>query len=246
MAIVRKSGRPFDIPAAVPATNMTDVTAWSQIAEVLCDAPMPLELQLEVKLATSLGGGLPRTDLINYQAGGRYDLVGGPFNWDACEEGCVVVKVEMGGGQDARYVLCDARNGRFELGSQQQVRVSVARWLAAGTFASQIRASISPSDGSGDYLQYSAAIAGVAAAASANLYNPPGAQWFELFPELGGDWTVVSTDSTANWQARRIASATNPIYVPPWSPLPLPGSNGISVTNNGAGAAGVQIVYWVR
>lgn len=246
--MIKFSGTTVTVGSAIPNGNTLSPTNWQQVLSWEADVPIPVDLQLDVRLPTSAGGGFPDVNAINFCAGGYYDDgLGTTYTWDDAASGCVVLRIEMGAGPDARTLYADCRGGRYALGSQKWVRVSVARWLAAGGGATAVvSGAVAPADGSGDYLTYSAAIDAVAAAASAVLAVPPGALWFDFYPTEGASWEATSTDATANWVARRVESAAAPVYNPPTSPLPLLGSNGVTLVNNSAGAAGAYVCFWVR
>lgn len=239
------SGRSVNVPAAVPLGNTTSILAWQQLLSwERSEGPMPVDLQLDVRLPASVGGGFPEIFANNFCAG-AYSAAG-PDAWDDSADGCIALKIELGTGANPRTLYADCRGGRFALGSNSFVRVSVARWLAAGTTATLVQGGISPSDGSGEYLTYSAVIDGVAAAATAVINVPPGATWFDFYPAPAGSWSAVSMDSVNPWIARRYESTTAPLYNPPTSPLPLLGSNGLVFTNRGAAPSGVCAVFYVR
>jgi hypothetical protein len=244
--MIKFSGTTVTVTAAVPGGNSLAPVNWQQLLSWDSADPLPVELQLSV----SVGEGVlsfPSSAAIGFCAGARYDNGGGTvWTWDDSAEGCVVLKIEMGSGPDSRTVYADCRGGRFALGSQRSVRVSVARWLAAGSAPAQVQGAVAVADGSGDYLTYSAAISGVAAAADATMAAPPGALWWEFYPEEAGAWEASSTDGTANWRAQRSCVAASPVYLPPTSPLPLLGSNGLVLVNVGAAASGVYACFWVR
>lgn len=244
MSIFKTSGKPVTVPAAVPDANTAGISAWQQLMHWEIDGgdPVPVDLVLDVKLLSSVADGFPEVWANNFAAGGRY--VG--FNWDDAAEGCVAIKVECGTGNLPRTLYADCRGGRYALGPNQWVRVSVARWLAAGNSPVTVQGGLAPSDGSGDYFTYSAVIDGVAAASSVSLAVPPGAVWFDFYPFPDSSWSAKSIDTPSAWVARRYESAVSPVYNPPSSPLPLISSNGVTLTNDGAAAAGVMLVFWVR
>lgn len=246
--VIYTSGKPVRVPPTVATANATTIAQWQQLLswERLDGVPMPVDLQLDVRLPASAGGGFPEIFANNYCAGGYYDGGGGPFAWDDSAEGCIAVKIELGTGANPRTLYADCRGGRFALGSNLFVRVSVARWLAAGVTEAIVQGGISPSDGSGSYLTYSAVIDAVAPAAVAALAVPPGAEWFDFFPTADSVWSAISMDASAAWLARRDNQAAAPVYTPPTSPLPLLGSNGVVLTNEGAAPAGVTVCFWVR
>lgn len=243
------SARPVTVTSAIPTGNATTISNWLQVMSwERFMGPMPVDLQIDVRLPTSAGGGFPEVYANNFCAGGYYDA-GGPFAWDDSADGCVALKIELGAGSNPRTLYADCRGGRYSLGSNNFVRVSVARWLAAGSGSDAVvQAGISPSDGSGEYLTYSAVIDAVAAAGSAVLAVPPGAAWWDFYGTDGSSWSAVSMDTAASWVARRFQSATpgSSVYDPPTSPMPLLGSNGIVLTNQGAAAAGVTACFWIR
>lgn len=244
----RVSGKPVTVPAAVPSANALSVSAWQQLLTWESKgAPVAVDLELEIGLPSSAAPGFPPVRPFGLCAGGYYDQGGGTtYTWDDSAEGCVVLKIECGTGSNPRTLYADARGGRFALGPNEWVRVAVARWLAAGSSPVLAQAGIGPSDGSGDYLTYSAVIDGVAAAGQAVLAVPAGALWWDFYPIAGGSWSATSMEVANAPIARRYESAATPVYNPPTSPLPLLGSNGIVLTNQGAAASGVCAVFYVR
>lgn len=242
------SGKPVTIPAAVPDANALSIGAWKQLVhwETSGD-PVSVDLVLDVRLTSSAGRGFPSVLANNFCAGAFYDTGAGPtYTWDDSADGCIAIKIECGTGSNPRTLYADARGGRYALGPNQWVRVSVARWLAAGTTDTVVQAGIAPSDGSGDYFTFSAVIDGIAAAGVAALAVPPGAVWWDFYPLPDTSWSAISMDTPAAWIARRYESVAAPLYNPPTTPLPLLGSNGIVLTNQGAAAAGVCLTFWVR
>jgi hypothetical protein len=74
---------------------------------------------------------------------------------------CGLYKIRCGAGPDARDVFCDLKPGRFSLGPQNYVEVFATLWGTAALVPSgfpsiQVASAIGPSDGSGDYIPYSA------------------------------------------------------------------------------------------
>lgn len=248
MSLLITSGKPVTVPAAIPDGNALEITSWKQLCAWEIDGdPVPVDLVLDVRLTTSSGRGFPSVYANNFCAGAYYDTGAGPtYTWDDSADGCIAIKIECGTGNAPRTLYGDARGGRYALGPNQWVRVSVARWLAAGTTDTVVQGAIAPADGSGDYLTYSAVIDGVAALDTAALAVPPGAVWWEFYPLADTSWSAISMDTVSPWIARRYESVAAPVYNPPTTPLPLLGSNGIVLTNQGAAPAGVCLTFWVR
>lgn len=241
------SGKPVTVLAAVPSANTLAISAWKQLVHWETSGnPVPVDLVLEVNLPASVRGGFPPIYANNFCAGAYYDSGITTYSWDDSADGCIALKIECGTGSVPRTLYADCRSGRFALGPNRWVRVSVARWLAAGTSDTVVQAGLATSDGSGDFLTYSAVIDEIAAAGQASLPVPPGALWWEFYPAPGGSWSAVSMDSANPWIARRYESAGAPVYNPPSSPLPLLGSNGLTFTNQGAGDSGLCAVFYVR
>jgi hypothetical protein len=244
--MIKFSGTTVTVSAAIPGGNTLAPANWQQLLAWDSDVPVPVELQLTVAIPDAILT-FPPAGTVGFCAGARYNNGAGTiWTWDDSADGCVVMKIEMGSGPDARTIYADCRGGRYSLGSQRSVRVSVARWLAAGVAACQVQGAVAPADGSGDYLTYSAAIGAVAAAGDATMPAPPGALWFDFYPEEDGEWEASSTDAAVNWRAQRSVVGAAPLYMPPTSPLPLLGSNGITLVNVGAAASGVYACFWVR
>lgn len=120
---------------------------------------------------------------------------------------CGIYKFEMGAGPDARVLYADLTPGRWALGPQTQCTVYASRYSGVATGLTDIivRSAIAPSDGTGDYVPFSATVTPLAAGASVALSTivPPGAQYVDIGVE-------AATILTGNFKVR--TNFGNPLY----------------------------------
>lgn len=238
----RQTGGLAEVPYTVPAGNVTFPQEWQFVTEWFADGdPRPVDLQLDTYFLPLDGlvvsnPGFPTGQRPVFSAGST--LVTSPAG------STIVVRIELGQGPNARTLYCDLKSGRFALGSQERVRVSVARWKTSEPLTGNIRvqAGISETDGSGEYLTYTMVSTSIVAAASLTVYWPPGAAWWDWYSN--GDFFAVQYSPDLGYVAR-YANVSPPVYVPPSSPLPIL-SSGVTLTNDGAIDSPITIVVWVR
>lgn len=245
---VRTSGGQLIIPAALPVLNATAPREMQQLLEwESLRGPLSCELQLQCQYQPAFTQGFPDTSIASSEpAGAYYDEVS---VWNLGQS-ALIAKLELGSGPVPRTIYADMRSGRWALGSQQRVRVSVGRWIGAFPFAGtqvSVQAAVAAASSTdADPLTYTAAIQ-IPVAGTRSITTPPGACWFDA--QIGADDPTVGaqvliTDSVTTWY--RDSTPAAPVIYPPASPWPIGQLTTLDVINRGAAAANVRLVFWVR
>jgi len=229
------------LPGTLPPANATAPTQWIFVTEWVSDAaPKPVDLQIDTVAMYAVGvtpsGWPPLRPMFNAGGGDGVDPIQGTT---------AIVRLELGQGPNARVLYCDLKSGRFALGSQTRVRVSIARWQTAdaNNQDTRVEIGISETDGSGEYLTYSFGGLEVLAGNAAGLQFPPGAAWFDYYSEGDFESSYVIGDDFG--YSARLAAQSPPVYIPPTSPLPVSRPS-VVFTNVGADPASLIVVVWVR
>lgn len=247
----RQAGGSCDVPAALPPLNATEPRAFVQLLEWEAKHAISCELELQTQSQPAVTPtGFP--DGSN-TSGARAGAFQAAFSWNQTAGGnndIILAKYETGSGADARVFYSDCRPGRFSLGVQRRVRISLARWLRAGAAGTSfsVQGSIGPAHATdADPLTYTAAIE-VLAAGQAQIEAPPGAQWWNFDISNGlapfdGSMLAVANES----QYMKDCSPLNPVQWPPSSPWPFTcGPGFINFLNTGATNLNLVVTFWVR
>lgn len=236
----------LDVTDDVFSSTATRPDNWKLLIDWENDCAEACDLQLEVTQAQGTNDSFPPNNFRNYTAGSYY-TGGGSTSTDP--KG--IIKVEFGGFQP-RTVYADLANGRFSVGGQEKVRVSVCRWgVATGaTTTLRARASIVPSSGDSELLRYSARLT-IAAADNETITVPPGARYFEVYPDCSNAGAANAPVLSLSGAVSGKRDLLQGIYYPPSSPLPIQGVSGaggqtVTVANSGSASVDVLLVFWVQ
>lgn len=249
MLFGKLTGGQAPLLATVPAGNANAPNDWEFLVQ--WDAPdnVPRECDLQITVPNSSNAvGFP-PGVIGFQAGSRSDIDSvGVDAW--LDVPAVVMRIELGGGPDARTIYADLRSGRFSLGPQVRAKVSFAAWGPLPPFSTPdqvtVYGSVVPPSSSGDYLTYSATKA-ITGAGSARVPLVPGAIWSEVYGDKSVAFQVGgSGGSGTGVQAIRPYSDPTAAFAPPFSPIPCAGGTQIFVLNLSADTANTTVVQWVR
>ena len=252
----RLAGGMARIAAACPAPNLTTPQAWQQLVEWngLASA---VEWQVQITYETPNGGWPGANPMPGDFPPIRYanDVIAGMGGWNGLPATRVVAQIECGSGPVARKFYTDVRSGRFSLGVQERVRISVARW-AANDYLDRtliVQSTVGPaqmSDADPPTFSCSHVFEG-----GESLYAivPPGAVWF--------DFSTSNMDPATFWLHAQALGGSGgadfyrsfdpaaPISVPSPGPWPLPAQCGQIYVRN-IDAAGFQhpatLTFWVR
>lgn len=244
----RLEGGSQPLAAAVPATNSAQPVTWTNLLLWTASEPHDCDLQITVPNNDGVIGFPP--GVVGFQAGARADVNDGlgMQSWNAVPS--VVMRIECGGGPDARTVYADLRSGRYSIGPQTRVKVDFASYLALdpASSAKTVQGSIVPRGSSGDFLTYSATRVLTGAALSAfSLPLVPGAMWFEIYADKDIAATLGTTGSGTGLQIVRGYNTANNIgFFPPFSPIPCAGGVSLSVLKLEAADTTATVVYWIR
>lgn len=176
----------------------------------------PVELQLDFQRPGIYPTSFPVASRPVYFAG-VCDTDGQPHTG----YGAAVVKIETGG-RTPRTLYSDLRRGRWSLGSQESVKVSIAFWGLAWTDPSafptgmQIAGNVVPHSPLAEPLRYTMAEA-LDPAATLQLPIPPGAVYCELVPQPNEVNDETKFELLDGVRAVRDYSAGT--FYPPWSPV---------------------------
>jgi hypothetical protein len=247
-----QSGGLVVVPAALHTLNTTIPRAFQAWLEFFSAQPQEVELEVQTQAQpVPIPDGFPDGTNTATARAGAFSL-GGTWDSNPGNSDIIVAKYETGSGVDARVFFGDVRPGRFSLGVQQRVRISVARWLrAAGTADSQyvVQGSIGPARGTdADPITYTCAT-NILAAGESFLQAPPGALywWVDLANGLGPfDGSILMVvDGQA--QFSRTIDPAAPVQSPPGCPWPFPAGPGqVHFINTGASNLDVVVTFWVR
>ncbi len=242
----KQDGGSIVIQPTIPAINTLEPRQFDLFASFESKEPQPVEWQVQAQYnEASTGVGFPPIGTAFNLFAGALDVAGGPILHGA--QGAVVCKLELGGGPNARVIYTDLRNGRFSLGVQQFVKVSVARWAINDPIGATILAqcSLVPSKGHTDAEPpVFSCLGNVAVAGTVSVVIPPGATWFYLTNiDLGTQLTVNAVN--ARWLVDSAAAA--PVFYPPNPPWPVPaGATVLDIENTGGATANFNLQFWVR
>lgn len=240
----RQSGGVLRVSPDLPTLNTVSPRDFTFLLEWEAKKPTSCELQMQLQYQepSLVASGFPdATYSYGFSAGARLD---GSNVWDFADP--IIAKYETGGGSNARVFYSDVRPGRFSLGVQQRVRMSIARWLqpdAGGGFIA-VQGSIAACKFSdADPPTYTATTT-IAAAASKQITSPPGALWWDFSTAQLGSQIRVTSFQGLYYKDTTIAS---PVQIPPVTPYPwLTGNSLLTVENVGALEATVTLQWWVR
>lgn len=241
-----QSGGVLEVGPALSPFNTISPRQYETLLSWEARVPMAVEWEVNIQQQdpTILAGGFPPADLSGtWLAGAYFDASN---IWDSDSGSCVICKIELGSGPNARTIFTNLRGGRFALGTQSRVRISVARWLAAdgGNAVLLVQSSVAPAQYTdAEPPTYSAQIR-IPAGITKSIVQPPGALWVDLAISLGN--TQIEVQSF-DFKAYKNNSSTAPLCYPPASPWPAP-TNGTlyEVTNTGAAEAVCTLHWWIR
>lgn len=243
----RTAGGQIMIGRELPALNASAPREMQQLLEwESMRGPRSCELQLQCQYQPAFTQGFPDTSIASSEpAGAYYDATS---VW-SLGNSALIAKIELGSGPVPRTLYADMRPGRWALGSQSRVRISVGRWLGEFPFASTVSvqaAVAAASSTDADPLTYTAAIS-IPAGATRNITTPPGACWFDA--QIGNDdptlgVKVLISDSVNCWYKDSTQAA--PVCYPPATPWPIGQLTTLDVINRGATTALVRLVFWLR
>ena len=243
----RQAGGVAYVGAVINPLNLTTPRAFEQLLDWESKLPQAceLELQLQLQPGTPLSPtAFPDELFSSGYAAGAYN----GFPWDGGSP--VITKYETGGGADARVFYSDTRPGRFSLGVQQRVRVSVARWLVDSGFVGStlvVQGSIGPSRGTDADPPTYTANGLVPTAANRNLTAPPGAVWWDWQCSSGSVGVPVQVQCEhGDGLFYKDTTVAAPVVYPPSAPYPVIPFAGFNFINLGAVDAGVTVTFWVR
>lgn len=245
----RQSGGVLRVPGVFNPLNLERPRAFDSLLEWESELPQACELELQLQLQPDAGlspTGFPDETVSNGFCAGAFN----GFAWDLFET--VIAKFETGGGADARVFYSDVRPGRFALGVQQRVRVSIARWLRDSSYVASslvVQGSIGPAQATdADPLTYTAAIQ-LPAAGQRNLTAPPGALWWDWQIDTGVASTysqvIVQTPAGVSYKD---TTYTAPIIYPPAAPYPwvCSAAPNLSFIHAGGDPCNLIVTFWVR
>lgn len=251
----RQSGGYLALPATLPGINTTRPREFTFLLDFESAHPVAVEWQVnyETQDPTQPQGGFPNSNVAQEAFAGAY--FDSSNIWTCEDRGCIVCKIELGAGLNARTLFTDLRAGRFSLGVQQRVRVSVARWLFAGDNDAvlAIQSTVAPAKTSdADPPTFTAEIVVAGPGLSNTITVPTGAQYFDFTARpvvgLGNVYDatkifVYGIDS----QYYKDSTLAAPVVFPPASPWPVrQGTTYFDVLNLGAVDAQVAMQFWIR
>ncbi len=237
--------------AVVPATWDADATPMHNdfCCQLSSDEPIAVDLQVTVNN--------PATPAFLFPSPSPYRLPAGCIAAGAGTQThsipCGFLKIELGGGSDARVLFCDLVSGRFALGAQRYVNVSAWGWSGSSLRTEDliVQTSLVPADGTGDYLEVTYPITVVAGGGVANLIAPPGAR----FVDAGVKSALIGIAGSAlircTFGMPMIRDYSTPLFVPGLgSPSPIyaagGGYTGFTFLNNGAADLTTANPGWVK
>lgn len=245
----RLSGGVVQLPADLPTFNTTSPRAFTQLLEFESKLAQPVELELQLQSQpVPTPDGFPDGASSVSPCAGAYQF-GTPWNLSAPNIGIVIAKYETGSGADARTFYSDVRPGRFALGVQQRVRMSVARWLVAGVAGSfiNIQGSIAPARGTdADPPTYTC---GIDLPLGDDLYvmAPPGAMYwtFDCVANAGFSAQVIA-QIPGQAQFYRDTNPAAAILYPPAPAWPLGAGDALIHFINAGVDCRLFATFWVR
>jgi hypothetical protein len=241
------------IPSDINSLNAAKPSVFSELLEWVSDDGLPhaVEMQLQTQALdpTVSGSDFPDVNYVRARAAGA---TGWTYDFDG--NSCTVMQVETGAGSNARRFWCDLRAGRFSLGVQTRVRLSVCRWVGNATSGESltVQGSIAPAQAvEADPPTYTMRRM-IDSGLTEDAPIPPGAHWFYVNAQGNPD-----ADQEAECQLRIVSEDADtfivdttqvaPLHYPPASPWPVPiGSTFLRVHNVGTEDAVVSVIYWVR
>ena len=227
-------------------SNVSGPTNWQLLLDWSHSLPAPVELNLELRKAEAPGSVFPIRNQSGYFAGSNWS---GPPVYLANAQ-CGVMRLEFGAAVP-RVLYADLQNGRYSLGVQRSVRVSVAFWgTTVLTSNLIIWGSVAPSNGDSDSLRYSANFPVINAGASVMMAVPPGARYFDCYPGVVDAGTANAPNVRVQGAVRCKRDMASGIYYPPSSPLPVEiansGGSFVQIDNQGAAAVDVIATFFVQ
>lgn len=240
---LRTSGGQIIVPATMPPINASFPRSYQQLLEwESFRGPLSVELQLQSQYQPPPAGDTFPDNSIS----GVGEVAGANDNpgfWPLT--GGLVAKIELGSGPIPRTLYSDVRSGRWALGSQTRVRVSVARWIADEPNGLQLslQGAVAPCQGGSDAdpLTFTCGRE-IAPAEIASLVTPNGAVWFDTFIGAGAQIEISGIGGTY-YKDTTLAA---PICFPPATPWPLAAQGTLDFENVGAAAAQVFVTFWLR
>lgn len=242
-----QSGGQVTLPGELPAANANlpreflHVLSWESLTPQSCE----WQVSLQTLAALANSDFPPQDTAIKYPAG----AVSGASLW--AYQAAVTCKVELGSGPDARTIYTDLIAGRYSLGVQSRVRVSVARWRSAGA-PIQIQSAVAPAKHTDSDPPTFSALRLFNSNESAQIMTPCGAQWFEVtgvaqgggllsLASEGVQMVVVGAHGLYGFDS----TASPPIMFPGPPPWPVDLGGFLSV-RCGTVPAIVCVRFWVR
>lgn len=219
---------------AVPPENFVTPNTWQFLVEWA--SPVASTVEWQVQLDSGLHSGFFP------DGSGHIPFIAAAWDW-VLNAG-VIVRVECGSGPTARTFYCDLRSGRFALGVQERVRISIARWLApdASGRVVVVQSTLGPAQASdAECPTYTAK--GNTVGPSKSLPIPPGAQWFDF--TSGNPVTVLV--GGFEYARDTVTNPLAPVIVPGPGPYPVPaGATHVDFFWPGGFGGAATVIFWVR
>jgi hypothetical protein len=242
------SGGQLELPGTLNPANLTAPIAYLFLSDWESLTPKSVEWQVNVQARDAAGLSStafpPPAQGIAFNAGANFLPLD---RWDSDNDSCVVCKIELGAGPNARTIFSDLRPGRFALGVQTRVRVSVARWFKAapppqGSY--DIQSSVGAAETSDADPPTFSAMRRLNPGQLSTIFQPPGALWLDLSIAQGN--TTVRIQSF-DFDGVKCNDPAAPVCYPPSTPWPAPSAGStFDVTNVGPVPAIVTVRWWVR
>lgn len=251
--VARLQGGRQTIAAIAPTRNATAPNDLQSLLE-WNGPPTSLEWQNQFQVLATGGGSTefpPKAYSSDWAAGAYYNASNVWAGGDG-EQTCLLAKIETGSGPLARSYYADLRVGRFALGVQERVKISVGRWYADDAFGRtvEIQAAVGPAQaGDCDPPTFTATTA-VVAGATKTMVQPPGALWWDFAVDQFGAQVAIETDTIQGVNRGlyfKDTTAAAPIVFPPASPYPALANGGLyNARNYGSVDCFVTMTFWVR
>jgi hypothetical protein len=241
----RTSGGQLVVPNVINPLNATVPRAFQQLLEwesFKGSVPCELQLQSQYQPAPS-GQTVPDTSIATSEYAGAND---NPGLWDLGGT-ALIAKIELGSGPIPRTLFCDVRSGRWALGSQTRVRISVARWIGDNIATStelSLQGAVAPCGGGSDAdpLTYTCGKV-LAIGAVQSLVTPPGAGWFDCLVSPAGAQVQINGVGGMFYKDTTLAA---PVCYPPATPWPLSNLGVLDFENVGIVEATLVVTFWLR
>lgn len=243
---LRVAGGFVVVPAIMPPANMSTPLVWQQWLE-WNGPPAAVEWQVQLKNAEQPLGFPPRNYSADWIAGASAATPGG-----GAVGSHIVARIECGSGPTARMFFADVRAGRFALGVQERVRISVARWRADDPFLRPVeyQGTIGPAQATdADPPTYSVIHTFTAGENLNQMAVPPGAAWFDFSLTAGAVRVTFTGYTGGNYGSiYRDVGASPPVSIPGPGPYPVPAGAGNvnAIQPSALDGATLSLTFWVR